>query len=177
MYLFRVSSTKPNGLDDEYVIMENITKNSIESFNRLFPKDKEYFWGRSTGGDFIKFKIKGLSDLTDSIRVYVEILDYRWGGVSKKMIDEGTLSIMTYRMNDPIEFDLAMCSIRDYEIIVDNRHKFLLPSKPRKFQSEFKIYTGREGFDNLRSSLYLFNDDVDDDLMSYKSLLGTNRFR
>lgn len=175
MYLFRVSSTKPNGLDDEYVIMENITKNSIESFNRLFPKDKEYFWGRSTGGDFIKFKIIGLSDLSDTIRVYVEILDYCWREVNKRMIDEGTLNIMTYRMNDPIEFDLAMCSIRDYEIIVDNRHKFLLPSKPRKFQSEFKIYTGRE---SLRSSLYLFNDDVGDDLMSYQmELLGTNRLR
>ena len=175
MYLFRVSSTKPNGLDDEYVIMENTIKNSIDSFNRLFPKDKEYFWGRSTGGDFIKFKIIGLSDLSDTIRVYVEILDYCWREVNKRMIDEGTLNIMTYRMNDPIEFDLAMCSIRDYEIIVDNRHKFLLPSKPRKFQSEFKIYTGRE---SLRSSLYLFNDDVGDDLMSYQmELLGTNRLR
>jgi hypothetical protein len=177
MYLLRVSRAKPNGLDDEYVMMGNITKNSIDSFNRLFPKDKEYLWERSTGEDFIKFKIKGLSDLTDTIRIYVEILDYRWGGVSKKMIDEGNLSIMTYRMNDPIEFDLAMCSIRDYEIIVDNRHKFLLPSKPRKFQSEFKIYTGREGFDNLRSSSYLFSDEVDDSLMSYSTLLGTNRLR
>jgi hypothetical protein len=157
--------------------METNNESCIKAYKRLFPGENEYVWRSPNNRDFILFKVNGLYDSFDEIRVYVELIDYRYSDVSKKLVGEGTMNIMRYHMSHPLESDFNLCSIRDFEIVVVNQNKFLLPSKPRKFQSEFKIYTGLRGFDTLKESSYLFNDDRDDDIMSYTSLLGTNKFR
>jgi hypothetical protein len=140
----------------------------IRAYKFLFPGENEYVWRSPNNRDFILFKVNGLYDSFDKIRVYVEILDCRWGDVSKKLVGEGTMNIMRYRMSHPLESDFNLCSIRDFEIVVVNQ---------KSSKSEFKIYTGLKGFDTLRESSYLFNDDRDDGLTSYETLLGTNRFR
>jgi hypothetical protein len=149
----------------------------IRAYKFLFPGEKEYVWESLGNRDFIKFKVSGLYDSFDKIRVYVELIDYRYSDVSKKLVGEGTMNIMRYRMSHPLESDFNLCSINNFDVLVINESKFLLPEKSKKFQPEFKIYTGRAGFNTLRESSYLFKDDKDDDIMSYMSLLGTNRFR
>jgi hypothetical protein len=177
MYVFRVSRTKSNGLDDEYVIMDKIKQSCVKAYQRLFPGEKVYIWRSKLTKDFISFKVKGFSDFSDGISVYVEIIDYRYEDISKKMVDIQTMRVFKHIMMLPLKIDFSICSIQTYNIRVTNESKFLLPEKRKSSKPEFKIYTGRPGFDTLRESSYLFNDDRDDDIMSYTRLLGTNRFR
>jgi hypothetical protein len=176
MYLFRVSGTEPNGLDDEYVIMDKNQKSCIIAYQRVFPGENVYTWNSKITDDFITFKVKGFSEFYDDITVYIEIIDYRYENISKKMIDNYTMSVFKHRMKIPLSFDFSVCSIKNFDIIVSNQSKFLLPEKPKKYQPEFKIYTGGKGFETIRESSYLFNDDKDDLKMSYQmSLMSRNR--
>ena len=175
MYLFSVSRTKPNGMDDEYVIMESYTQHSINSYKRLFLDNNEYIWESNSSKDFTKFKVLELIGFRGKIRVYVEILDYRWDGISKKLLDNTGVFLLKRQTIDVLKFDFLLCSIKNCEIIINNESRIKLPEKPKKFQSEFKIYTGRAGFDTLRESSYLFNDEKDDLIMSYQMALGVNR--
>ena len=178
MYLFSVSGTKPNGLDDEYVIMATNNELCIKSYQHLFPGENEYVWRNMYNRDFIVFKVKKLYDSSDRIKVYVEIIDYRYHDVSKKLVGQGTMYIMKHRMSRPLESDFNLCSIRDFEVIVVNENKFLLPEKQKSYESEFKIYAGLDGFRNFRQSYDIFNEDRDeDDSLSYQSFLRSNRFR
>jgi hypothetical protein len=177
MYLFSVSGTKPNGLDDEYVIMDNNQKSCVNAYQRLFPGENEYIWKSIITDDFISFKVKGFSEFYNDITVYIEIIDYRYDNISKKMIDKYTMNVFKHRMKIPLNFDFSVCSINNFDIKITNESKFLLPEKRNKYNPEFKIYTGLRGFDTLKESSYLFNDDRDDDIMSYTRLLGTNKFR
>jgi hypothetical protein len=164
-------------LDDEYVIMDKNQKSCVNAYQRLFPGENEYIWKSIITDDFISFKVKSFSELFDDITVYIEIIDYRYDNISKKMIDKFTMNVFKHRMKIPLNFDFSICSIKNYEIRVTNESNFLLVEKPKKYKPEFKIYTGLKGFDTIRESSYLFNDDRDDGLTSYETLLGTNRFR
>ena len=176
MYLFSVSSTEPNGLDDVYVIMESHTQHSIDSYKRLFLDNNEYIWNSEHSKDFLKFQVIELDDFTGKIRVSVKILDYRKDGISKKLLDRTGLLLFDRIMRKPLNFDLSICSIKDFLIYIINENKFLLPEK-QKLKPTFTIYTGRGGFDTLRESSYLFNDDRDDLMMSYEMGLRVNRNR
>jgi len=177
MYVFPVSSTKPNGLDDEYVIMGKDKQYCVKAYQRLFSEEKVYKWESKISKDFILFKVKGFSEISNDILVYVEIIDYRYNDVSKKMIEKSVTSLFKYRMKISLNFDFAICSIQDYDIRITNESKFILPEKQKLFKPEFKIYTGLKGFESIRQSSYIFDEDREDDLMSYMRLLGTNRFR
>ena len=157
--------------------MESHTQHSIDSYKRLFLDKNEYLWESNSSKDFTKFKVVELIGLRDKIRVYIEILDYRWDGVSKKLLDNTGFFLLKRQTIELLKFDFSLCSIKNCEIVINNESRIKLPEKPKKFQPEFKIYTGKSGFDTLRESSYLFNDDKDDDIMSYMTLLGTNRLR
>lgn len=164
-------------MDDEYVIMESIIKHSIDAYNRLFLKDNVYVWDNENNKDFLKFQVVELDGFTGKIRVSVKILDYRNNGISKQLLDKTGLLLFDCIMRKPLNFDLSICSINDFDIYIINSSQFILPEKPKKFQPEFKIYTGRKGFETLRNSSYLFSDDTSDLLMSYEMALGVNRNR
>jgi len=177
MYLFSISRTEPNGLDDEYVIMDKSQKSCVIAYQRLFPEEKVYKWESKITNDFITFKVKDFTEFYLDITVRVEIIDYRYNDVSKKMINQNTMGAFKQRMKIPLRVDFSICSINNFNILVINDSKFIIPEKRKSSKPDFKIYTGRTGFDTLRESSYLFNDDRDDDIMSYTRLLGTNRFR
>lgn len=177
MYLFSVSGTEPNGLDDEYVIMDKVKQSCVNAYKRLFPGEKVYKWESKINKDFILFKIKGFSEFSNDVSVYIEIIDYRYHDVSKKMVDKGVMSSFKQRMKIPLKFDFAICSIQDYDVRITNESKFTLPEKKKSYEPEFKIFTGLKGFESIRQSSYIFDEDREDDLMSYMRLLGTNRFR
>ena len=173
MYLFRVSSTKPNGLDDVNVIMKN--ENKIKAFKRLFPGNREYVWESKHSKDFLKFQVIELDSFTSKIRVSIKILDYRKDGISKKLLDRTGLMVFTRIMRKPLNFDFSMCSINDFDIYIINSSQFSLPEKQKRKPS-YTIYTGRGGFKTFRDSSYLLQDDiVDDSIMAYSMSLGTNR--
>ena len=157
--------------------MDKNQKSCVNAYQRLFPGENEYTWKSKLTDDFILFKVKGFSEFYDDITVYIEIIDYRYENISKKMIDKYAMSVFKHRMKIPLSFDFSVCSINNFDIRVTNESKFLLPEKRNKYNPEFKIYTGLKGFDTIRQSSYLFNDHRDDDIMSYTKLLGTNRFR
>ena len=177
MYLFSVSSTEPNGLDDVYVIMESHTQHSIDSYKRLFLDNNEYIWKSEHSKDFLKFQVIELDgSIRNKILVSVKILDYRRDGISKKLLDQTGLMVLTRIMKKSLNFDFSICSINDFDIFIINESKFSLPEK-QKLKPTFTIYTGRGGFDTLRESSYLFNDDRDDLMMSYEMGLRVNRNR
>jgi hypothetical protein len=160
--------------------MNNILKTCVNIYNRVFLGKKEYMWGNNLNLTFIKFKVIELNPSMldeNKVIVSVELLDYRLEGVSKKMLNNFELRIFQRRMLESLKSELFLCSITYTEIRIVNQSKFLLPEKRKQLQSEFKIYTGTRGFDTLRESSYLFNDDRDDSLTSYTTLLGPNRFR
>ena len=176
MYLFRVSSTKPYGLDDEYVMMESHTQHSIDSYKRLFLDKNEYLWESEHSKDFLKFQVINLDgSIRDKILVSVKILDYRWDGISKKLLDSTGVMVITRLMKKSLNFDFSICSIRDFDFYIINEGKFRLPEKKKSYNPEFKIYTGRGGFETLRNSSYLFSDDTSDLLKSYEMALGVNK--
>jgi hypothetical protein len=157
--------------------MDNSQKSSVIAYQRLFPEEKVYKWESKISKDFILFKVKGFTDFYKDITVRVEIIDYRYNDISKRMVDGSTMVMFKQRMKIPLRIDFSICSINNFDILVINDSKFIIPEKRKSSKPEFKIYTGRTGFDTLRESSYLFNDDRDDDIMSYTRLLGTNRFR
>jgi len=83
--------------------------------------------------------------------------------------------VITRLMKKSLNFDFSICSIRDFDFYIINESKFRLPEKKKSYNPEFKIYTGRGGFDTLRESSYLFSDDTSDLLKSYEMALGVNR--
>jgi hypothetical protein len=158
--------------------MESSLKHSIDAYKRLFFKDNnEYIWESENSKDFLKFQVIELDGFKNKILVSVKILDYRKDGVSKKLLDRTGLMVFTRIMKKPLNFDFSICSIKDFDIFIINESKFSLPEKPKKFQPEFKIYTGRGGYETLRNSSYLFSDDTSDLLKSYEMALGVNRNR
>ena len=178
MYLFRVSGPKPYGLDDELLIMK--CENKIKAFKRLFPGDGVYVWKNDRTDGFIQFRLVSIKSNNlmddDILTIYVELLDYKYQSVRKKLINQSVIHQFKHYINDRLKFDLAICSITKVEIKITNESKFILPEKPKKYQPEFKIYTGGKGFETIRESSYLFSDDVDDSIMSYKmSLMSRNR--
>ena len=157
--------------------MESHIQHSVDSYKRLFLDKNEYLWESDSSKDFTKFKVLELIGFRGKIRVHIEILDYRWDGISKKLLDNTGFFLLKRQTIETLKFDFSLCSIKNCEIVINNESRIKLPEKPKKFQPEFKIYTGRGGVDTLRESSYLFNDDRNDDIMSYTRLLGTNRFR
>ena len=164
-------------MDDEYVIMESSLKHSIDSYKRLFLDNNEYLWESEHSKDFLKFQVLKLDgSIRDKILVSVKILDYRWDGISKKLLDQTGLLVLTRIMKKSLNFDFSICSIKDFDIFMTNEGNFKLPEKQKR-KPTFTIYTGRGGFDTLRESSYLFNDDRDDFMNSYEMALGINRNR
>jgi hypothetical protein len=161
--------------------MDNDVKDSINAFNRFISRDKIYRWeSKKDNSGFIEFKLVELTPTLFSdnkVIVFVELLNYRYQGVSKKMISKLDIDVFRIRIMETLHFDLLIFSIDHTEIRIVNQSKFILLEKPKLNHSQFKFYTGRAGFDTLRESSYLFNDDRDDDIMSYTRLFGTNRFR
>jgi len=143
-------------LDDEYVIMKSYIQNSIDSYKRLFLDKNEYFWESEHSKDFLKFQVINLDGFKDKILVSVKILDYKWDGISKKLLDRTGVMVITRIMKKSLNFDFSMCSIRDFDFYIINESKFLLPEKKKSYNPEFKIYTGRGGFETLRDSSYLY---------------------
>jgi hypothetical protein len=103
-------------------------------------------------------------------------LDYRKDGISKKLLDQTGLMVLTRIMKKSLNFDFSICSINDFDIFIINESKFSLPEK-QKLKPTFTIYTGRGGYETLRNSSYLFSDDTSDLLKSYEMALGVNRNR
>lgn len=162
-------------MDDEYVIMDENQKSCVIAYQRVFPGENIYKWESKISKDFILFKVKGFSEFYKDITVRVEIIDYRYNDISKKMINQNTMSAFKQRMKIPLSFDFSVCSIKNFDIIVINDSKFLLPEK-QKNKPEFKIYTGLRGMESLRSSSYdIFNSDDDDDTLSYSRFIKTNK--
>jgi hypothetical protein len=155
--------------------MESHIQHSIESYRRLFLDNNEYLWESDSSKDFTKFKVLELIGFRGKIRVHIEILDYRWDGISKKLLDNTGFFLLKRQTIETLKFDFSLCSIKNCEIIIYNESKIKLPEKPKKLKPTFTIYTGRGGFDTLRESSYLFNDDRDDLMMSYEMALGVNR--
>jgi hypothetical protein len=151
-------------------------ENKVKAFKRLFPGNREYVWESKHSKDFLKFQVIELDGLIrDKILVSVKILDYSWDGISKKLLDQTGLMVLTRIMKKPLNFDFSMCSINDFDIYIINSSQFSLPEKQKRKPS-YTIYTGRGGFETLRDSSYLLQDDiVDDSIMSYSMALGVNR--
>lgn len=158
--------------------MGNNQQSYIDTYKRLFFDENEYIWESPHSKDFTKFRVVGLISLIDKIRVSVEILDYRWDDVSKKLLDRTGLFVLKRQLTKPLKFDFSMCSITNFEIVIINESRFSLPVKQNLYRPEFKIYTGKVGFDTLRESSYIFQDDiVDDSKMTFSMALRCGRNR
>jgi hypothetical protein len=136
--------------------MDKVKQSCIKAYQRLFPGEKEYVWKSKLTKDIILFKVKGFSEFSDNISVYVEIIDYRYQDISRKMVTEGTMSAFKQRMKIPLKFDFAICAIQDYDVRITNENKYILPEKKKSYEPEFKIFTGLKGFESMRQSSYIF---------------------
>ena len=162
--------------------MDNDVQGNINAFNRFISKDKIYRWeSKKDNSGFIEFKLVELSPTLFSdnkVIVSVELLNYRYQGVSKKMISKLDIDVFRIRIMETLHFDLLIFSIDHTEIRIVNQSKFILPEKNKSLKSEFKIYTGLRGYETIKDSSYsIFDNDKDDTLMSYGMGLRFNRNR
>ena len=161
MYLFSVSRTKPNGMDDVNV---NELSNStpVVAYKKFFG-EKIYYWKHSSGDVFeVPFKVK---DITLSYgvgyRVWCEILTLNYRG--EKKINSSKMNLLQSYFKRQLSEDFSLFSINDVDIVILNRDTFEIVEKK-------SLYTIKGGYDFYNKSIknYSYTSPKDD----LKSLTG-----
>ena len=115
MYIFSVSRTKPNGMDD--VDVNKLSDSTPVVMYKKFFGEKIYDWKHSTGDIFsVSFKVK---DITlcygGGYRVWCEVLSLNYKGEAK--ISLSKLNLLQSYFRKVLNTDLSLCSIDDVDVI------------------------------------------------------------
>jgi hypothetical protein len=127
MYLFSVSSTKPNGMDD--VNVNELSEGTPIIVYKKFFGGKIYDW-KPSNDERVKvvFKIK---DITlcygGGYRVWCEILSVRY--YDKNKVSTSRMNILQSYFKKITSSDLNLCSIDDVDVVIVNRDNFEIIDK------------------------------------------------
>lgn len=163
MYIFSVSRTKPNGMDD--VDVTQLSNSTPVVIYKKFFGEKIYNWKHSTGDIFsVSFKVK---DITlcygGGYRVWCEILSLNYRG--EKKIDSSKMNILQSVFKKLLSEDFSLFSINDVDIVILNRDIFEVVEKK-------SLDTLKGGYDFYNKSIknYSYTSPKDEltSLTSYK---------
>lgn len=163
MYLFSVSRTKPNGMDD--VNVNQLSESTPVVMYKKFFGEKIYDWKPSTGDIFsVSFKVK---DITlcygGGYRVWCEILSLNYRGERK--IDSSKMNLLQSYFKRQLSEDFSLFSINDVDIVILNRDTFEIVEKK-------SLHTLKGGYDFYNKSIknYSYTSPKDEltSLRSYK---------
>lgn len=88
-------------MDDELLTMK--CENKIKAFKRLFPGDGVYVWKNDRTDGFIQFKLISIKSNNlmddDILTIYVELLDYKYQSVRKKLINQSVIRQFKHYVN------------------------------------------------------------------------------
>lgn len=157
MYIFSVSRTKPNGMDD--VDVNKLSDSTPVVMYKKFFGEKIYDWKHSTGDIFrVSFKVK---DITlcygGGYRVWCEILSLNNRGERK--IDSSKMNILQSVFKKQLSEDFSLFSINDVDIVILNRDTFEIVEK----KSLDTLKGGGYEFYNKsvsKYSIYSFKEDL-----------------
>ncbi len=162
MYLFSVSRTKPNGMDD--VKLNELSDSTPVVMYKKFFGEKIYNWKHSSGDIFrVSFKVK---DITlcygGGYRVWCEILYLNYRG--EKKIDSSKMNLLQSYFKRQLSEDFSLFSINDVDIVIYNRTQFVVEEK--------SLNTIKGGYDFYNKSIknYSYTSPKDEltSLTSYK---------
>jgi hypothetical protein len=144
MYLFSVSSTKPNGMDDV-----NVNKLSdgvpILMYKKFFG-GKIYDWKHHINETFnVVFRVKDITLCNGGgYRIWCEILSLKCNSGNK--INSSVMNLLQSYFKRTTNSDLRLCSIDDVDIVILNRDTFEIVEKK-------SLHTLKGGYDFYNKSI------------------------
>ena len=163
MYLFSVSRTKPNGMDD--VDVNQLSDSTPVVMYKKFFGEKIYDWKHSTGDIFsVSFKVKDITLVYGGgYRVWCEILSLNYRG--EKKINTSKMNLLQSYFKRQLSEDFSLFSINDVDIVILNRDTFEVVEKK-------SLHTLKGGYDFYNKSIknYSYTSPKDEltSLTSYK---------
>ena len=127
MYLFSVSSTKPNGMDD--VNVNGLSDSTPVVIYKKFFGEKIYEWKHPRGVGFrVSFKVKDITlSYGGGYKVWCEILYLNYRGERK--IDSSVMNTLQSYFRRQLSEDFCLFSINDVDIVILNRDTFEIVDK------------------------------------------------
>ena len=163
MYLFSVSRTKPNGMDD--VKLNELSDSTPVVMYKKFFGEKIYNWKHSSVDVFeVPFKVKDITlSYGGGYRVWCEILTLNYRGERK--IDSSKMNLLQSYFKRQLSEDFSLFSINDVDIVILNRDTFEIVEKK-------SLHTLKGGYDFYNKSIknYSYTSPKDEltSLTSYK---------
>ena len=163
MYLFSVSRTKPNGMDD--VNVNELSDSAPVIAYKKFFGEKIYEWKHSGGDGFsVYFKVKDITLVYGGgYRVWCEILSLNYRG--EKKINTSKMNLLQSYFKRQLSEDFSLFSINDVDIVILNRDTFEIVEKK-------SLHTLKGGYDFYNKSIknYSYTSPKDEltSLTSYK---------
>jgi hypothetical protein len=170
MYLFSIPRTKPNGMDDVNV-NEYSDGVPIKLYKKFF-KDKVYFY--KTKEWCVSYKVGEITlAYGGGYRVQCMILNLKYNLDNK--VSSSKMNLLCSYFRNGIKGDLGLFSMNDLDVVILNRYTFEIVEKknPHTLMSGYEFYKESVG----EYSIFSPKDGKDDSIMSYMTLLRTNRFR
>lgn len=160
MYLFSISRTKQDGMDD--VNVNGLSDGAPILVYKKFFGSKIYEWKHSNGDVFsVSFKVKDITfAYGGGYRIWCEILELKYNGERK--ISSSKMNLLQYHFKRTLNTDLNLCSIDDVDIVIYNRTQFVVEEKSlntlkdgyefyHKSVSKYSIYSPKEELTSLTS--------------------------
>jgi len=163
MYLFSVSRTKPNGMDD--VNVNELSDSPPVVMYKKFFGEKIYEWKYPIGDGFrVSFKVKDITlSYGGGYKVWCEILYLNYRGERK--IYSSVMNTLQSYFRRTLNTDLNLCSIDDVDIVILNRDTFEIVEK----KSSHTLMGGYDFYNKSVSKYSIFSPkDELTSLTSYK---------
>ena len=162
MYLFSVSRTKSNGMDD--VKLNELSDSTPVVMYKKFFGEKIYNWKHSSGDVFrVCFRVKDITfAYGGGYRIWCEILRLNYRG--EKKIDTSKMNLLQSYFKRELSEDFSLFSIDDVDVVIYNRTQFVVEEK--------SLNTIKSGYDFYNKSIknYSYTSPKDEltSLTSYK---------
>jgi len=149
MYLFSVSGTKQNGMDDVNVNGLSSTA-PIEAYKKYF-KEKIYDFLSTKGKKFhITFKIKDITQCYGGgYKIWCEIIELDYSG--ERIVNNSTMNYILSCVSRTISTDLELCSIHNRDVVIMNKEHFMEREMMVGYKNHYITYekslmSGYKGF-------------------------------
>jgi hypothetical protein len=143
MYLFSVSRTKPNGMDD--VKLNELSEGAPILAYKKFFGGKIYHFKHSNGRFTATFRVKDITLCYDGgYRIWCEILHL--GYQDRDKINSSEMNLLQSYFKMTTRSDLNLCSIDNVDIVIVNRTRFEIIEKK-------SLHTVKGGYDFYNKSI------------------------
>lgn len=163
MYVFSISRTKQDGMDD--VNVNGLSDSAPLIAYEKFFGGKIYEWKHLNGDVFrVCFRVKDITfAYGGGYRIWCEILRLNYNGEQK--VNSSKMNLLQSYFKRTLNTDLNLCSIDDVDVVIYNRMQFEIVEKK-------SLHTIKGGYDfynkSVQSYSYISPKDELTSLTNYK---------